>query len=308
MGRSRITRKNKLTVIIFSICVIISLILTVSDKFFDGFGWDELSENAGIVGNVEISDYPISVHFIDVGQGDCTLVTSEFGNILIDSGENEYKNNVISYLRNLRIEKIDYLIATHPHSDHIGSMYGVVDNFEIGKFYTSELDERDIPTSMAYENLLNSLDRKEVDSSYIEYGDSFELGEIRCEVLAPVETIVGNLNSMSVVLKLTYKDFSVLITGDAEKDEEKSILKTGCNLESDILKVGHHASISSSSIDFLEAVNPKYAVISCGKDNKYSHPHKKTLDKLDNLSIEYFRIDEISTVIFSYDGENIIRN
>lgn len=308
MGRIRITRKNKITVIILSVCVVVSLILTVSEKFFDGFGWDELSENVGIVGNNEISDYPISVHFIDVGQGDCTLVTSEFGNILIDSGESEYKDKVVSYLKNLRIDKIDYLIATHPHSDHIGSMYGVVDNFEIGQFYTSELDESDTPTSRAYENLLYSLERKDVKSSFVEYGDSFEMGEIICDILAPVETIVGNLNSMSVVLKISYKDFSVLITGDAETDEEKTILDTNCDIQADILKVSHHASRTSSSIEFLQDVNPQYAVISCGENNKYSHPHNETLEKLDELSIEYFRTDEISTVIFSYDGQSIIRN
>lgn len=306
MAKKSSKKTNSTTVIVLIIIALLAIIPSASKKIFGSFDWKDVAEDVGVVGNADLEKYPISVHFIDVGQGDCTLVTSKFGTILVDSGENEYKDEVCDYISNLGIKKIDYLIATHPHSDHIGCMYAVVDNFEIGKFYMSDIDDDDTPTSKTYELLLNLLDKNHVDSSFMGYGDSFSLGEITCKTVAPVKTIVGNLNSMSIVLKVEYKSFSVLLTGDAETDEEKTILAKKADISADILKVGHHGSRTSSSMAFLKAVSPQYAVISCGKDNKYSHPHKETINKLNRLNIPYVRTDEKSTMIFSFDGEKII--
>lgn len=304
MERKSKSAKTKILIII--VVAIISFIPFFSKMIGIDFSWEDASVKLNVVGDSSLSDYPVSVHFIDVGQGNCTLVTSDFGNIMIDCGEVDQRDTLIDYLDNFRIKKIDYLIATHPHSDHIGGMSSVINHCEIGKFFMPEVDESDIPTTDCYESLLLALDKQNVNSSYMKSGDCFSLGEIKCSALAPVTTIKGNLNSMSIVLKIEYKNTSFLITGDAESDEEKTILDSGANLKSNVMLIGHHGSKSSTSNDFLKAVSPDVAVISCGHDNKYGHPHKQTLTKLNKLSIPYYRTDTDSTVIFSSDGNRII--
>ena len=297
---------KKYSIVVFIIAVIFSLIPPIMKQINGEFSWEDTAEKVGLAGNTEIDGYPMSVHFVDVGQGSCTLITSDFGTIMFDCGEKDQKEVVLDYLDNLNIEKIDYLIASHPHSDHIGCMSSVINHCEIGKFYMPELDESDIPTSKTYEHLLNALEKNNVDSSYMKSGDSFSLGEIECTALAPVEVIKGNINSMSIILKVEYKNVSFLLTGDAEKDEEKTVLDSGVDLSSDILCVGHHGSRTASSASFLKAVDPDIAVISCGKDNQYGHPHKETTQRLDKLGIKYYQTDQESTIIFSTDGEKII--
>lgn len=302
--RKIIKSKKTLSVFIIVFLLLVSLLI---NGLGNGFDWDKTAKTLGVSEKNEFDKYPINVHFVDVGQGDCTLITSSFGTVLVDSGESDEKMNVENYLDGLKIEKIDCLILTHPHSDHCGSMSYIVDNYEIGKFYMSEIDEENLPTSKCYENLLTSLDKEKVDCEYLHCGDRFNIGEITCETFGPVDAS-ESLNSMSLVLKFSYKGFSVLISGDAEADEEKDILKKGFDLSADILKVGHHGSSTSSSAKFLDAVNPQYAVISLGKNNKYNHPHKQTIDKLNKRNIKYFRTDESSTVVFSYDLNQIIVN
>lgn len=303
-------RKKRVNSKISSLIVflVIALIAVIPGVINHNISPESIKKDAfkiGVFDQKKTWKYPLSVHFIDVGQGGCTLITSSFGNILYDCGEYENVENVKYYLYNLNIEKIDYLIASHPHTDHIGGMATIVNNFDVGKFYMPELDDEDIPTSSAYEKLLQALDRKNVESSYMKAGDSFMLGDINCLALAPVKIIKGNVNCMSIILKVNYKDFSLLLTGDAEVKEETTVLDTDADLKSDILSIAHHGSKSSSSYEFLKAVNPDYAVISCGIDNKYNHPHKETIDKLNNLGIKYYRTDELSDIIFSTDGDKI---
>ena len=307
MSRKTKTSDKTKFFIFFIVIAVIAVIPTVFKKVNDTSFWDKGAQIAQIVENGDYLNYDVNIHFLDVGQGSCTLITSDYGNILFDSGENDYNKYVKEYLQNLKINKIDYLIASHPHSDHIGCMYYIVNNFEIGKFYMPEVDESDIPTSACYERLLESLDKKNVDSSYMKKGDTFQLGEIKCTALAPVEIIKGNLNSMSIILKVEYKDVSVLLTGDAETDEEKTVLNSKSDLSADVLAVAHHGSRTSSSMSFLKAVSPQIAVISCGENNKYSHPHSETLDKLNKLGIKVYRTDIESDIIISTDGEELIK-
>ena len=293
--------------IFFIIIAVIAAVPTIFKKANDISFWNENAQKADIIENGDFLNYEVNFHFIDVGQGSCTLITSDYGNILVDCGEKENYEHVTDYLENLKIKKIDYLIASHPHSDHIGCMYYIVNKFDIGKFFMPEIDESDIPTSVCYERLLESLDKKNVDSSYMKKGDAFQLGEVECTALAPVEIIKGNLNSMSIILKVKYKDISLLLTGDAETDEEKTVLKSGSDISADILSIAHHGSRTSSSMTFLKAVSPQIAVISCAENNKYNHPHTETLDKLKKLGIEIYRTDIESDIIISTDGEKIVK-
>ena len=304
--RKRTKRKNSLITIIVVILAIVGIIPTASEKL-GGFSWDEVFEETQLTESVD-GDYPVSVHFIDVGQGDCTLISSDYGNILIDSGEYEYAQTVVNYLKNYSVKKLDYVITTHPHSDHMGSMATILGEFEVGKFLMPKVAKSDIPTSKSYEKMLRVLSEKKIPSEYCGAGDSFSLGEIRCEAVAPVRIIEDNLNSMSIVMKFTYGDISLLVTGDCEKDEENDILSSGADIDCDILKVSHHGSKTSSSVAFLKKVSPEISVISLAKDNEYGHPHKVTIDNLEKIGTTIYRTDEKGSMIFSTDGEKIYCN
>lgn len=242
----------------------------------------------------------LKIHYIDVGQADSILIQSPSNKyMLIDAGETK-DNAILSYLNSLEITKLDYVFATHPHNDHISEMADVIKHYDIDNFYMPKISH----TSKSFENMVNALSDKKIFPTAAKAGMSFELDEgLKCEILAPVNDSYENLNNYSIVLKLTYGKNSFLFTGDAEELSEKEILKTGADLSADVLKVGHHGSSTSTSKAFLNAVSPQYAVISCGKDNDYGHPHKETIEKLKNINT-YITKDN-GNIIISSDSEKI---
>lgn len=253
-----------------------------------------------LLGNEGSED--LEVHYMDVGQGDSILVKSKAGNILIDSGSNSYSDYLIDYLLSENISDLDYVIVTHPHEDHIGSMDEVMDYFQVGKVIMPNV----IHTSQAFENLIDSIERNGLSITPASAGDSYRLGESEILILGPISEKYSNLNNYSIVLKLINGKNSFLFTGDAENLSENEILDTYYNLlDSDVLKLGHHGSITSTSEDFLKAVNPDYGVISVGTGNSYGHPNQEILELLELNDIEYYRTDLNGTIIFSSDGEKI---
>ncbi|MEQ8153796.1 MAG: ComEC/Rec2 family competence protein [Clostridiaceae bacterium] len=245
----------------------------------------------------------VKIHFIDVGQGDAILIQYKDKNMLIDSSTNNEEKKFKSYITALNIKKLDAVVTTHPDEDHIGNMAWVIKNFDIGKFYAPKKTS----TTKTFENMITELKNKNLKINVLKAGSSIEFSEdVKLEVFAPNSDNYGESNNnYSPVIKLTYGGNSALFTGDAEKESEKETLQKGYNLKSDILKVGHHGSSSSTSTDFLKAVSPRYAVISCGKDNKYGHPHKETINKLTNIKAEIYRTDQDSTITAVLDGQNI---
>lgn len=245
--------------------------------------------------------------FLDVDQADCELIYLPDGKILlIDAGERGDGDEIVAYLKGKNITKIDYLVATHPHSDHIGGMSDVVDSFEIGKVFAPKVANNDVPTSKTYENFLTSMQNKGLKFNAAKPGTVlFEGADYKAECFAPNSADYDNLNDYSVTIKLSYGIHSFLFTGDAESLSEGEMINAGCNLDSDVLKVGHHGSHSSSSEPFLRAVTPQYAVISCGSENDYGHPHTETLEALEKLSglKKTLRTDLDNTVIFTADGK-----
>lgn len=244
------------------------------------------------------------VSFIDVGQGDCTLIYTSEAVILVDAGEAENANYVIDYIRDKGIEKIDCCIATHPHSDHIGALPEVFKSIKVDTVIVPELPEDIEPTTKTYEKFLDSLEY--VDNIMFAVPDDvIEYGELKLEVLGPRKAY-EDLNHMSVVSKVTFGETSVVITGDTEKVAEQDMLAAkGADYSADILKVAHHGSNTSTCNKWLEAVNPDYAVISCGIDNSYGHPHSETIDLLEDNEIEYYRTDLLGDIVFESDGKNI---
>ena len=250
------------------------------------------------------TDYPFSVSFIDVGQGDCQLISCEGYNILVDGGEAENSGKVIKYLRSNNVEKIDCYILSHPHSDHIGAAENIIRNIDCEKLLTTYFSEFNIPTTKLYESLLDCIYENSVEAIAVEAGDSYSFGELEIEILAPfVES--EDYNDMSIVFTATYKDSKVLFTGDATTKIEDQILEAGFSDKIDVLKVAHHGSTTSSSEEFLKRISPEYAVISCGTDNSYGHPHDEILNLLNNYEIDVFRTDKSGTIVYYGDGNRM---
>lgn len=255
------------------------------------------NENSG----KEFQKGMLNVHFLDVGQGDSIFIElPDEKTVLIDAGENYHGEGIKSYIADCGYSKIDYLVATHPHSDHIGSMSYIVRNMDIDSIYMPKA----AANTKTYENLLESVSNKGLRVTSAKAGLTIaNEREYTIDVIAPVTIDEKDLNNCSAVIKLTYKDNSFLFTGDAETEELETITD---EISADVLKVGHHGSVTSTTEEFLNAVNPLYAVISAGEGNSYGHPHQETLDLLDEFGCEVYRTDIDKTVVFSSDGKTIV--
>ena len=242
----------------------------------------------------------LAVHFLDIGQGDSIFI--ELPNsqtMLVDAGENYYGEGIINYIYDCGYEKLDYLVATHPHSDHIGSMSYIVRHMDIDAVYMPKVST----TTKTYENLLDSISNKGLKIKTAIAGTKIlDIDELEIVILAPVEIYEDDLNNCSVILKITYKDRSFLLTGDAEKKEFEDVY---LDMSADVLKVAHHGSSTSTTEEILEKIKPEIAVISLGEDNEYGHPHTSTLKLLNNIECDIYRTDEDKTVKISTDGENL---
>ena len=245
----------------------------------------------------------LTVNYIDVGQGDSMFIQTSSGKtMLIDAGTHEMGSKVVNYIKSRGINKIDILIGTHPHNDHIGGIVEVLKTFKIGKFYMPKVTT----TTRTFEEVLKAIKSKGLSISVAKAGVVIDLGDgVIAKMLAPNSSHYEDLNNYSAVVKITYGNTSFLFTGDASEQSEKEMLSKGDNLKADVLKIGHHGSSSASTWAFLKAVHPKYAVISCGKYNDYGHPHKETMKKLKSLGIIVYRTDECGTVIAVSDGKTI---
>ena len=245
----------------------------------------------------------LEVHFIDVGQGDATLIFQGEHAMLIDGGENNRGWQIVDYLNYLGIEHLDYVIGTHPDSDHIGGLDTVIENISCDIVMMPEL-ERD---TASYEGIVRAVKEQGVKSISPKPGETYELGNAIFTILAPNDTY-DNINDNSIALRLVHGDNSFLFTGDAEEEAEDDMLKSGRELASDVYKAAHHGSSGANSELFLMAVKPTYAVISCGENNEYGHPHSEVLNRLRMLGTEVYRTDEQGTIVAVSDGSEISFN
>lgn len=264
--------------------------------------WQEIfsAVNLDDVVTGDTSKDPLRVHYIDVGQGDSILVQYKNHNILIDAGENGCGDNIVKYLKKQGISSLDYMIATHPHSDHIGGMDEVIKKIPAKEVFMTRFSEAMTPTTKSYTSLLYAVSESDARLTAPKDGQKIQWDEFVLTFMVP-KADYENLNNMSIVVRVDYKGGSYLFTGDAEKEREKELLSSEMNLKADILKAGHHGSSTSSSPDFIRAVSPKTSVISCGKDNDYGHPNKKTLEVLSGCKV--YRTDRSGTIVISSDGE-----
>jgi len=245
----------------------------------------------------------LTVHFIDVEQGDSILIqTSQGQNMLIDAGSNSKGEAVKEYLLEQGVSKVDILIGTHPHEDHIGGLDVIIDNFEIGSIYMPKVAH----TTKTYEDVLLAVKKKGLKIKSAAAGMDIPLEGVDARILAPEPNLEsGNLNDYSIVIRLNHGNISFLFQGDAEERSEKYILDKEKSIEADVIKLGHHGSSTSSSPEYIKAVKPSYAIITVGKNNKYGHPHAETMKLMDELGIVVYRTDEDGTIVVLSDGKSL---
>lgn len=282
-----------------------ALIVFVNEKFIR---WDFIPSSADIVHffggggtpYVKPLDDEAAVYFIDVGQGDCELIRTKNCNILIDCGEEENADEVIGFIRYSGVERLDYVIATHPHSDHIGGMYRILESFDVGTVIIPKIPRDIAPNTLFYSKMLNTIKNRGINREYSAAGKIYTLGEnASLEIIAPLYDEYEELNNFSIVARLTHGANTFLFTGDAESLAELDILDNGIDVSADVLKVAHHGSAGANSRAYLEKVRPKIAVIGVGSDNSYGHPHKDVLKRLAKVGC-----DEIYTT--AADGNVVI--
>lgn len=283
--------------IIKCICAALSCAFILTGCSFELHFWED--------DTVSLSDDELQVHFIDVGQGDSSLImTGEF-NFLIDAGEKDEAYTVNSYLNEHGVGKLDYIIATHPHSDHIGGLAQVIAENDVDTVIIPHMADDKIPTTKVYADFLNAVDEKGCNLEEAYVGEIINLGDAEIEILAPVNDDYGDLNNFSVVSELTYGSTKFLFTGDAEKKVENEVLENGMFEDIDVLKAGHHGSDSSTGKKFLEVVKPEYAVISCGEGNSYNHPDEDAIERLLEYTDNIYRTDLQGSIVITSDGTEI---
>ena len=233
----------------------------------------------------------LKVYFFDVGQADSILVMNEGKTMLIDAGNNIDGEMLVQNLKTLGITRIDYLIGTHPHEDHIGGLDNIIKNFEIGTIYMPKVQAN----TKTFEDVLDAVKEKELTITTPKINDTFTIGQVECQVLA-VDNNAKNLNLASIVIQMKFDDMTYLFTGDAEKEVEEKMLKATKDIKANILKVGHHGSNTSSSKEFIQAVAPEIAVISVGKDNSYGHPSQEVTERLEEKGSKIYRTDEVGNI------------
>ncbi len=241
----------------------------------------------------------LEVHFIDVGQADSALILCDGKAMLIDGGNTGDSSVLYTYLKKHNIKHLDYVIGTHAHEDHIGGIPGALNFATVGTAYSPVTDY----DSRAFENFKKAVEKHKTSLIVPDVGTSFMLGSAKCKVLAVNTT--DDTNNSSIVLRITYGSTSFVFTGDAEREVEQAIIDREGDLESTVLKVGHHGSETSSSYVWLREVMPEYAVISVGKDNTYGHPHDEVLSRLKDAGVKTFRTDLQGDIICTSDGKTV---
>ena len=295
--RRKQKKKQWLLTLLTFVCVLAALCI------FNGIGGQQETSTVDDGVASDSTSVGMEVHFIDVGQGDATLIKADGHAMLIDAGENDKGTAVQLYLQKQGVERLDYLVLTHTDSDHIGGADVIISKFDIGQIFLSDFKK----DNKTYRELMDSMKSRNMTFSTPEVGAEYELGDAVFTIIAPNDNYEDPNNS-SIALILDHGENSFLFSGDCEEEAEQDILENGMNLDVDVYQAGHHGSRSSSTEEFLDAMSPEYAVISCAEGNSYGHPHAQTLNNLRGRRIKVFRTDEQGSIVAYSDGTDLTWN
>ncbi len=306
----RIYRKVVSTVLI--IISVAALFFFVNDKFLK-IEWIPSSNDVviffggGIKPLVKPKENEAVVHFIDVGQADSELIVTNNYTVLIDGGLEDTSGNIFGYLNFQEIEKIDLLICTHPHGDHIGSIYKVLMEYNVDKIVMPRIPVDLVPDTVSYLKMMAEIDMKNIDAEYAEVGEKYFIDDDSyIEILAPTVDYYDDLNDFSVVTKFVDGENSFLFTGDLTSIGEKDLIESGADIDADVLKVGHHGSAGSSSEEFLLKVTPDIAVFEVAEINYYGHPRSEVFDRLENAGCyEFYATSRDGNIVMVSDGSEL---
>lgn len=298
--------KRLLVMVIAAVFVLASTVIALNQqwKILPIPTWDELFVMAGLREDIKIPDSQFRMTVLNVGNADCVLLQNGDRYALVDAGENDDGKDIVTFLQRVGIKRLEYVIATHPDADHIGGMDDVIENIEIGTFLMSFMPEGYTPTTRVYEKMLTALIEKDITPIDPSYGDSFEFGDAYIDILSGLSEH-KDTNEQSIVCRIRFGQTRFLLTGDAGKEVEEELLSAGADLRADVLKVGHHGSRSSSTKEFIAAVSPSVAVITCGEGNSYNHPHKETLNTLKKANCTIYRCDLHGEIAVTSDGKTV---
>ena len=266
--------------------------------------WNHIYHFLGLTDYTSVADdYPLSVHYLDVGKADSILIEQEGHWILIDGGDKEERNRVLEYLRRRQVTSLDMVVVTHPDRDHIGAMEDIVREYSIEQFLMPKIQENLIVDSTRYQKMMEEIEKKNMPITYPKSGDTFEIGGMILEVLGPISSY-EDVNNSSLVLRLRFGERVFLFMGDAENKAEDDLLANNISLKCDVLKVGHHGSKTSTSAKFLKEVQPQIAVVSTGEDRN-DLPKGEVVERIEQVGADLHRTDLEGTIIVSTDGQKL---
>lgn len=303
-GRKKKLTKALLAIVILVLAIIVESVITSDEQ--------QVPEQPNI-SNSQTREQPtelteeLKLHMIDVGQADCFLFMKGDKVALVDCGTRSTGKDAVEYIKSLGITRIDYVFGTHPHHDHMGGMYDIITNFEVGKIIIPQVKEGQVTTNW-YIKLMKQIVDGNYEVEYSKTGNEYFLGGAKIQIVWQSELEQDNVNNYSDIIKVSFGDMDVLMTGDAETEIEEEVLRSGVQIDAEILKVGHHGSNTSSSDEFLDEIDPDYGLISCKVGNKYEHPTKNTMEKLQQREVEVYRTDECGTVIATITPNGVTFN